>query len=63
VGQVGNLRPIGNRPVNYSEFNARRIANPPQVTNLPHVPTLHFSTIAARNNPSAESVHQVTSFR
>jgi len=36
VGQVGNLRPIVNRPVNNSEFSGRRITNPPQVTNLPH---------------------------
>jgi hypothetical protein len=37
AGQVGNLRPIGNRPVSNSEINRRRIANPPQVTNLPHI--------------------------
>jgi hypothetical protein len=36
VGQVGNLRPIGNRPVSNSGINRRRITNPPQVTNLPH---------------------------
>jgi len=33
VGQVGNLRPIGNRP----DYEGR-ITNPPQVTNLPHTP-------------------------
>src|SRR5258708_6264594 len=37
VGQVGNLRPIGNRPVNNSESYTRRITNPPQVTNLPRL--------------------------
>ena len=37
VGQVDNLRPIGNRPVNNSEFTTRRITNPPQVINLPHI--------------------------
>jgi hypothetical protein len=38
VGQIGNLRPIGNRPVSeYSGFHTRRITNPPQVTNLPHM--------------------------
>jgi hypothetical protein len=36
VGQVGNLRPIGNRPVSNSVSNTGRITNPPQVTNLPH---------------------------
>jgi hypothetical protein len=44
VGQVGNLLPIGNRPVN-SEFQlTRRIANPPQVTNLPHTNVVRFFT-------------------
>lgn len=37
VGQVGNLRPIGNRPVEYSANRTGRITNPPQVTNLPHM--------------------------
>jgi hypothetical protein len=36
VGQIVNLRPIGNRPVNNSEVSDRPIANRPQVTNLPH---------------------------
>jgi hypothetical protein len=36
VGQVGNLRPIGNRPAarNASPFGP--ITNQPQITNLPH---------------------------
>jgi hypothetical protein len=33
VGQVGKLRPIGNRSVSNSGSNTRRITNPPQVTN------------------------------
>jgi len=37
VGQDGILRPIGNRPVSNSGINLRRITNPPQVTNLPHM--------------------------
>jgi len=36
VGQVGNLRRIGNPPVNDSGINLRPITNRPQVTNLPH---------------------------
>jgi hypothetical protein len=32
----GILRPIGNRPYNFLHRN-RRITNPPQVTNLPHM--------------------------
>ena len=37
VGQVVNLRPIVNRPDDISLFRRRRIANPPQVNNLPHM--------------------------
>ena len=36
VGQIGNLRPIGNRPVNNEADPNRPITNRPQVTNLPH---------------------------
>ena len=37
VGQIDNLRPIGNRPVNNNEaYPNRPITNRPQVTNLPH---------------------------
>jgi hypothetical protein len=36
VGQIGNLRPIGNRPVNNEAFPNGPIANRPQVANLPH---------------------------
>ncbi len=36
VGQDGILRPIGNRPYNFLH-SSRRITNPPQVTNLPHM--------------------------
>jgi len=37
VGQIGNLRPIGNRPVDHDALPNRPIANRPQVTNLPHI--------------------------
>ena len=37
VGQVFNLRPIFNRPVENSDLSSgRRIENPPQIENLPH---------------------------
>ncbi len=36
VGQIDNLRPIGNRPVNNEAYPNRPITNRPQVTNLPH---------------------------
>ena len=36
MGQVGNLRPIGIRPLNNSEFIYGPITNRPQITNLPH---------------------------
>src|SRR5260370_42090968 len=36
VGQVVNLRPIGNRPVNNSEFNNGPINNRPQDAILPY---------------------------
>jgi len=36
VGQIENLRPIGNRPVNNEAYPNRPITNRPQVTNLPH---------------------------
>jgi hypothetical protein len=36
VGQIGNLRPIGNRPVNNEAYPNGPITNRPQVTNLPH---------------------------
>jgi len=36
VGQVGNLRRIGNPPGLDTEFTYGPIANRPQVTNLPH---------------------------
>ncbi len=37
VGQVGNLRPIGNRPVYKSgQIIYGPITNPPQIANLPH---------------------------
>src|SRR5258707_9578302 len=36
VGQVGNLRPIVNRPVDNSEFMNRPISNRPQDAILPH---------------------------
>jgi hypothetical protein len=36
VGLVGNLRPIGNRPVNNEAFPNRPITNRPQDTILPH---------------------------
>ena len=35
VGQIGNLQPIGNRPVNNEAYPNRPITNRPQVTNLP----------------------------
>ena len=37
VGQVVNLRPIVNRPLAASAKPPRRVTNPPQVDNLPHV--------------------------
>ena len=37
VGQVVNLRPIVNRPGAACAKAARRVNNPPQVDNLPHV--------------------------
>jgi len=37
VGQVGNLRPIGNRPVSNSGSNTRRITDPPQDPILRHI--------------------------
>ena len=36
MGQVGNLRPIGNRPSALVHDLRRRVNNPPQVANLPH---------------------------
>ena len=36
VGQIVNLRPIGNRPVNEFGIIYGPINNRPQVTNLPH---------------------------
>jgi len=36
VGQVGNLRPIGNRPVNSNASPGGPITNRPQDTILPH---------------------------
>jgi glycosyltransferase involved in cell wall biosynthesis len=36
VGQIVNLRPIGNRPVNHDALPNGPITNRPQVTNLPH---------------------------
>jgi len=36
VGQVGNLRRIGNPPGVNPEITYRPITNRPQVTNLPH---------------------------
>src|SRR5580658_2753969 len=49
VGQVGNLRPIGNRPAPEPKT---RVANPLQVANLPHI------LVAARSGqrPLARSV-------
>src|SRR5258708_16078420 len=38
VGQIDNLRPIVNRPVNNEALPNGPIANRPQGTNLPHVP-------------------------
>ncbi len=37
VGQVGNLRPMGDRPVSNSGSNTRRITNPPQDAILRHI--------------------------
>ncbi len=42
VGQDGILRPIGNRPYNFLH-SSRRITNPPQVTNLPHMIRINFA--------------------
>jgi hypothetical protein len=46
VGQIGNLRRIGNPPADVQTAagvlvgaRSRRINNPPQVTNLPHTRT------------------------
>ena len=36
VGQIGNLRRIGNPPAGVVRAAGRRISNPPQVANLPH---------------------------
>jgi hypothetical protein len=38
VGQVGNLRPIVNRPRRLRTAASRRVANPPQHAILPHIP-------------------------
>src|SRR5258708_5582967 len=40
VGQIDNLRPIVNRPVNNEALPNGPITNRPQVTNLPHIPVL-----------------------
>ncbi len=39
VGQVGNLRPIGNRHGPIYDSSAKPITNRLQVTNLPHSPS------------------------
>ena len=36
MGQIVNLRPIGNRPVTWNDSRYGPITNRPQVTNLPH---------------------------
>jgi hypothetical protein len=46
AGQVGTLRPIGNRPVSNSEFRSGPIANRPQDAILPHME--RFSMFLAR---------------
>ncbi|HXB73512.1 MAG TPA: SCO family protein [Candidatus Acidoferrales bacterium] len=47
VGQVVNLRRIGNPPGGLARTAGRRISNPPQVNNLPHTLLLLFSLAAA----------------
>jgi len=44
VGQIGNLRPIGNRPIRRCFIIDGPITNRPQVTNLPHISYLRNRT-------------------
>jgi len=48
VGQIDNLRPIGNRPVNNEALPNRPISNRPQVTNPPHTPVLDRVSFTVR---------------
>jgi ATP-binding cassette, subfamily B, bacterial len=48
VGQIGNLRPIGNRPVNNEALPNGPITNRPQVTNPPHIRVLDNVSFTVR---------------
>ena len=49
VGQIGNLRPIGNRPVGLDASLDGPIANRPQVTNLPHIRKTQMSKVVGQD--------------
>jgi len=62
VGQVGNLRPIGNRPYNFLP-QPRRITNPPQVANLPHMIRINLRPSRAVLHPGLVESIQVRTER
>ena len=49
MGQIGNLRPIGNRPVVLDASLDRPIANRPQVINLPHITKTQMSKVVGQD--------------
>ena len=58
VGQDGILRPIGNRPINNSEFINGPITNRPQVNNLSHTKLLtEICVVERRRQLLLDAIH------
>jgi len=58
VGQIVNLRRIGNPPAGITRAAGRRIANPPQVGNLPHIFALLMLAGSASGQPNYDLLLQ-----
>src|SRR5450432_1432691 len=63
VGQVVNLRRTANPPAGSTRNVGRRIANPPQINNLPHKFRLHIFLILFVNALAAEPADWIWSAR